>query len=481
VPERFANLPAEAQRDTLVHELAHIARFDFVTTLLACAVCALYWFQPLAWLALRRMALETERACDDRVLLAGGARTSYAAELLETAHAIRRFRRPMAATAMARSSAVSARIASILDPDVRRKPVSKKYVALVLVLTAAMLVPLASLKSQETAAQVSTDITTPASTDLNDPAFLALVQKGPANDDELSRIVNAYVAQGRQADAAAVLADYISREMEASDASSPAAPTSSQQRALQRIAAQASCGFCSDAIGAQASAQGASGETAKAVLAAFDEVEHRARQNGDGNLLIRLAATCVATEDKNMVGRGTYYLIEGFRLGHLSEESNFAAIYFLIQRGWDTEAKELAQRLYDDASSSLYQSKALQTQIRTIDARIAQRGNITKRLLTPNGTVTFKDDADVIPLYRQPPAYPPSALKQHIEGMAQLQFTVTDEGKTKGITVVEATNDEFGQSAAESVSHWLYAPDVANGVAVERPNVHTIIRFVLAD
>jgi TonB family protein len=62
-----------------------------------------------------------------------------------------------------------------------------------------------------------------------------------------------------------------------------------------------------------------------------------------------------------------------------------------------------------------------------------------------------------------------------------VQFTITDEGKTKGIAVLEATNDEFGRSAAESVSHWLYAPNVVDGVAVEAPGIHTIIRFVLSD
>jgi TonB family protein len=462
VPRDFSKLTAEAQRDALVHELAHIARLDFVTTLLACGICALYWLQPLAWLAFRRMARETEQACDDRVLLSGGTQTSYAAQLLETAQAIRRVHRPMAATAMAGSSAVSTRIASILDANIRRKAVNARYVALVSILTVAVLLPVASLKSQEAATAIPADP--------DDAAFLALVQRGPANDDELSLIVNTYVTHGRQTDAVDVLAGYIARDVQ---------PPAELPEWLPGPGDP--CRFCADVLGGKGSTPDEGANAAPAVVAAFDEVESRARQANDGNLLIRLASICVASENTSVIGKGTYYLLEGFRLGRLTSESNLMAVSFLEHRGWDTEAKELAQRLYDDASSSLYQTKVLKTTIRRLNTAISQRDSITKRLLTPNATITYKDSGDVIPLYRQPPVYPPSALKEHLEGMAQIQFTVTKEGKTQGATVVDATNDEFGRSAVEAVSHWLYLSDVVDGVPVERPGVHTIIRFVLAD
>lgn len=123
---RWILLPAAAKtwaperlRIVLLHEEAHVARHDTLLALFGDAVCAVYWFHPLAWLVARRARLERERACDDRVLSAGVGATEYATTMLDVARGLAR--RNAAAMPMAERSQMEQRIRAILDPATRRR------------------------------------------------------------------------------------------------------------------------------------------------------------------------------------------------------------------------------------------------------------------------------------------------------------------------------------------------------------------------
>lgn len=116
-------------RVVLLHELAHVGRGDWLTQLLAELLRAAYWFNPIAWLASRRLRLESEHACDD-VVLSGGVRSDeYARHLLELARAIaqqnRRGFADFPAPAMARPSSLERRFTAMLNTGVNRAPVSR--------------------------------------------------------------------------------------------------------------------------------------------------------------------------------------------------------------------------------------------------------------------------------------------------------------------------------------------------------------------
>jgi len=55
-------------RHVFRHELAHVKRFDAPLDWLATVVSIGHWFNPLIWLALRRMRSDRELACDEMVL-----------------------------------------------------------------------------------------------------------------------------------------------------------------------------------------------------------------------------------------------------------------------------------------------------------------------------------------------------------------------------------------------------------------------------
>jgi beta-lactamase regulating signal transducer with metallopeptidase domain len=106
----------EAQADAvLLHELAHVKRGDVALQRVAELARAVFWFNPLTWLATRRMLTEREHACDDAVLSAGVRGSEYAHQLLAMAHSLRTARGSALALPMARRSQMTGRLLAILD------------------------------------------------------------------------------------------------------------------------------------------------------------------------------------------------------------------------------------------------------------------------------------------------------------------------------------------------------------------------------
>ncbi|MDR3458664.1 MAG: M56 family metallopeptidase [Verrucomicrobiae bacterium] len=120
LPADAENWPEARRRIVLLHELAHVKRWDCLTQLVVRGVCAMYWFNPLVWLAARQMCVERERACDDLVLGAGCVASDYAGHLVDIAGSFRRVS-PAAAIAMARPSGLEQRVTAIVDATRTRR------------------------------------------------------------------------------------------------------------------------------------------------------------------------------------------------------------------------------------------------------------------------------------------------------------------------------------------------------------------------
>ncbi len=150
VPTGADKWPAERLRVVLLHELAHIRRWDYVTSVLSEVACAIYWPLPLVWLARRRLQAEQEQACDDRVLSVGTSPLVYADHLLAIARAFYGRRSDLGLTVtMAREVSLKHRVRAILDERTDRRPLrSWEGVTAAAILVAAT-IPIAALHAAE--------------------------------------------------------------------------------------------------------------------------------------------------------------------------------------------------------------------------------------------------------------------------------------------------------------------------------------------
>ena len=90
-------------------------------------------------------------------------------------------------------------------------------------------------------------------------------------------------------------------------------------------------------------------------------------------------------------------------------------------------------------------------------------------------------DADVVPLVRVSPQYPPDAMMRGVEGWVQLEFTITTAGTVKDVAVIDADPQGYFEKAAISaVKRYKYKPKIENGEAVDRPGVQLVLSFKLA-
>jgi TonB family protein len=147
LPAGAAQWAAERRRMILTHELAHIARNDWFLQICAELARSVYWFHPLVWLAAAQLRHESERACDDAVLLSGVAPSHYASQLLDLARTLQNPGRAWStALAIARPTNLERRFAAMLNSSLDRRSLSARTKLLISCFALALLLPLATLR-----------------------------------------------------------------------------------------------------------------------------------------------------------------------------------------------------------------------------------------------------------------------------------------------------------------------------------------------
>lgn len=151
LPSDAIQWTASQRRSVLLHELAHVKRCDVLAQLMAGIVCAIHWFNPLAWYGLAQMRKLRELACDDLVLDGGQPPSDYAQTLLHVARAYQP-QRLAGAVGMARGTNVERRILAILDSARNRVPLTRRGAAILATVAAALILGVGSVRLENKSA-----------------------------------------------------------------------------------------------------------------------------------------------------------------------------------------------------------------------------------------------------------------------------------------------------------------------------------------
>ncbi|MGE3492508.1 MAG: TonB family protein [Vicinamibacterales bacterium] len=141
----------ERIRIVLGHELAHIGRADWAIQMAADVVRAVFWYNPVFWLACARLRRESEAACDNAVLEAGVPASEYASHLLEIARTCRRPSPLATLVPMARRSTLEWRIAAMLNHTLIRTRPTRRALATVFAVIVGITLTTASFRAKEQA------------------------------------------------------------------------------------------------------------------------------------------------------------------------------------------------------------------------------------------------------------------------------------------------------------------------------------------
>ncbi len=162
LPNSFSDWPASTRRAALMHELAHVQRWDSVWQCLSRLFCVLFWFHPCAWWIKWQLNALCEKACDDQVLASGERASDYAASILFVAKNTR-CSLSSACIAMARNGMLSDRIEQLFDTrvshsqSIRLAAVSVSLLAVLVTVFATLIQPCRGFALLEWLQQERTD------------------------------------------------------------------------------------------------------------------------------------------------------------------------------------------------------------------------------------------------------------------------------------------------------------------------------------
>jgi beta-lactamase regulating signal transducer with metallopeptidase domain len=184
----IGSLTSDERRTLLLHELAHLRRRDHWMRWLELIVTGLQWWQPLAWLARRKLHLASEQCCDAFVVgrFPELART-YAATLLKTVDFLADAHTPLpiGATGFGEARQLKRRLEMILKGCVTDRLSSKLWIGFALVALVVMPLSIRAIWAEPTKqSDFLAQVATPSAGDTDGSKSRDTVAAPPAKLEE---------------------------------------------------------------------------------------------------------------------------------------------------------------------------------------------------------------------------------------------------------------------------------------------------------
>ena len=211
LPDKAEQWSNERRRVVLIHELAHVKRRDWLVQVLAYAAYGLYWINPLVWIAVRRLRIEREQACDDYVLGMGVRPSEYADHLLQIARSLQSRSFSSLAVTMAHRSHLEGRLLAILNPRLHRGALTPKTMTLSVALFTCIAVPLAAmspaagdLSEGEVVAATEQSVSESGLNDVVDLELIPASEVAPVNSGQAESLAEGHWQDSAQAESVAL-------------------------------------------------------------------------------------------------------------------------------------------------------------------------------------------------------------------------------------------------------------------------------------
>ena len=190
LPEYARQWSRQLLEMSLTHELAHVRRRDVLWYTLGSVAATFNWINPLVWVCRRKMVTESEKACDDFVIMNGSDMHVYAETLLGIARQVSRLRlvAPVGVR-MTRKSELEGRLMSIMSDHKRTFGIRVPVLIAAALLTFALVLPLAGVQLNAAVTEAQTSLSAPQG---DDDASSGLDGKNAQKDEELSNTNRQY-------------------------------------------------------------------------------------------------------------------------------------------------------------------------------------------------------------------------------------------------------------------------------------------------